>query len=65
MVRHGRPRRALVDVETLFAAEEACREYPRRLFYRLLEQAVAVKPAPYTAMVRGIRALPSLRQHNR
>ena len=26
-----------------------------KLFYRLLEQAVAVDPAPYAAMVRGVR----------
>jgi hypothetical protein len=65
MVRHGRPPWARLDVETLLAAEEACCKYPRRLFHRLLEQAVAAKPAPYTAMVRGIRGLPSLRQHNR
>ena len=36
-----------------------------KLFYRLLEQAVAVKPVPYTAMVRGIRGLRRRRQHNR
>jgi len=36
-----------------------------KLFYRLLEQAVAAKPVPYTAMVRGIRGLRRRRQHNR
>jgi len=29
-----------------------------------LEQAVAVKPVPYTAMVKGIRGLRKRRQHN-
>ena len=36
-----------------------------KLFYRLLEQAVAVKPVPYSAMVKGIRGRPRHRQHNR
>jgi hypothetical protein len=36
-----------------------------RLFYRPLEQAVAVKPVPYMAMVRCIRGLRRRRQHNR
>jgi transposase-like protein len=36
-----------------------------KLFYRLLEQAVAVQPVPYTAMVKGIRGRPRQRQHKR
>ena len=28
-----------------------------KLFYRLLEQAVAVDPVPYAAMVKGVRGL--------
>ena len=36
-----------------------------KLFYRLLEQAVAVQPVPYTAMVKGIRGRPRRRQHKR
>jgi len=35
-----------------------------KLFYRLLEQAVAVEPVPYTAMVKGIRGQPRRLQHN-
>jgi len=57
--------RSLMDLETRFATEEARREYLGKLFYRLLERAVAVKPVPYTAMVRGIRGRPRRRQHNR
>ena len=65
MVRHGRLPRSLMDLETRSATEEARREYLRKLFYRLLERAVAVKPVPYTAMVRGIRGLRRSRQQNR
>jgi transposase-like protein len=36
-----------------------------KLFYRLLEQAVAVDPAPYAAMVRGVRGPRKKRHHNR
>jgi hypothetical protein len=36
--------RSLMDLETRFATEEARREYLGKLFYRLLERAVAVKP---------------------
>ena len=35
-----------------------------KLFYRLLEQAVAVGPVPYAAMVKGIRGLKKKRHHN-
>jgi len=34
-----------------------------KLFYRLLQQAVAVEPAPYRALVRGVRQQPR-RHHN-
>ena len=36
-----------------------------KLFYRLLEQAVAVDPVPYAAMVRGVRGPRKKRHHNR
>ena len=36
-----------------------------KLFYRLLEQAVAVDPAPYAAMVRGVRGPRKKRHHTR
>lgn len=36
-----------------------------KLFYRLLEQAVAVGPVPYAAMVKGIRGRKKKRYHNR
>ena len=36
-----------------------------KLFYRLLEQAVAVDPAPYAAMVKGVRGLRRRRHPNR
>jgi len=36
-----------------------------KLFYRLLEQAVAVDPAPYAAMVRGVRGPRKKGHHNR
>ena len=35
-----------------------------KLFYRLLEQAVAVGPVPYAAMVKGIRGLKKKHHHN-
>ncbi|MBW1689119.1 MAG: IS1595 family transposase [Deltaproteobacteria bacterium] len=35
-----------------------------KLFYRLLEQAVAVDPVPYAAMVRGVRGPRKKRPHN-
>ena len=35
-----------------------------KLFYRLLEQAVAVGPVPYAAMVEGIRGRKKKRHHN-
>jgi hypothetical protein len=36
-----------------------------KLFYRLLEQAVAVDPVPYAAMVKGVRGLRRRRHPNR
>ena len=36
-----------------------------KLFHRLLEQAVAVGPVPYAAMVKGIRGRKKKRHHNR
>jgi transposase-like protein/predicted RNA-binding Zn-ribbon protein involved in translation (DUF1610 family) len=36
-----------------------------KLFYRLLEQAVAVDPSPYAAMVKGVRRLRRQRHPNR
>lgn len=36
-----------------------------KLFYRLLQQAVAVDPVPYAAMVKGIRGRKKKRHHNR
>ena len=36
-----------------------------KLFYRLLEQAVAVDPVPYAAMVKGVRRLRRQRHPNR
>ncbi|OGT26975.1 MAG: hypothetical protein A2Z17_03980 [Gammaproteobacteria bacterium RBG_16_66_13] len=35
-----------------------------KLFYRLLEQAVAVNPVPYAAMVRSVRGPKKRRHHN-
>ncbi len=35
-----------------------------KLFYRLLEQAVAVRPVPYAAMVKGIRGRKKKRHHS-
>jgi transposase-like protein len=35
-----------------------------KLFYRLLEQAVAVDPVPYAAMVQSVRGPKKRRQHN-
>ena len=34
-----------------------------KLFYRLLEQAVAVEPVPYAAMVKGVRGRKKKRHH--
>ena len=34
-----------------------------KLFYRLLEQAVAVGPVPYAVMVKGVRGLRKKRHH--
>ena len=36
-----------------------------KLFHRLLEQAVAVGPVPYAAMVKGFRGRKKKRHHNR
>jgi hypothetical protein len=36
-----------------------------KLFYRLLEQAVAVDPTPYAEMVRGVRGPRKKGHHNR
>lgn len=35
-----------------------------KLFYRLLEQAVAMAPVPYAAMVKGVRGPKTKRRHN-
>ena len=47
--------RDLVEFEAWFATEEACpRRSSRRcgkLFYRLVQQAVAVEPTPYRSIV--------------
>jgi transposase-like protein len=51
--------------EFTFRFNRRTSRYRGKLFYRLLEQAVAVKPVPYSAMVRGIRGRPRHRQHNR
>ena len=40
-------------------------QHNRKLFHRLLEQAVAVGPVPYAAMVKGIRGRKKKRHHNR
>ena len=36
-----------------------------KLLYRILEQAVAVDPVPYAAMVKGVRGLKGIRHHYR
>ncbi|MFH0778605.1 MAG: IS1595 family transposase [Candidatus Eisenbacteria bacterium] len=36
-----------------------------KLFYRLLEQAVSIEPAPYASMVKGLRGRKPRRRHNR
>jgi len=51
--------------EFTFRFNRRTSRYRGKLFYRLLEQAVAVKPVPYSAMVKGIRGRPRHRQHNR
>ena len=43
--------------------------HPGKLFYRLVEQAVAIEPAPYRQLVKGVRRGPAprrrrLRDHN-
>jgi hypothetical protein len=47
-------------------AARTCRTLlkPLILFYRLLEQAMAVGPVPYAAMVKGVRGLRKKRHHN-
>jgi len=37
--------------------------HPGKLFYRLVEQAVAVEPAPYRQLVKGIRRQRPPRRH--
>jgi len=49
---------------TLMELERTSR-HRGKLFYRLLEQAVAVEPVPYAAMVKGVRGLRRRRHPNR
>ena len=51
--------------EFTFRFNRRTSRYRGKLFYRLLEQAVAVTPVPYAAMVKGIRGQPRRRTHNR
>jgi len=51
--------------------DEFCFRFNRRasrhrgkLFYRLIQQTVAVEPVPYAALVKGIRGRPKATEHN-
>lgn len=51
--------------------DEFCFRFNRRasrhrgkLFYRLVQQTVAVEPVPYAALVKGIRGRPKATEHN-
>lgn len=48
--------------EFTFRFNRRASQYRGKLFYRLLEQAVAVEPVPYEAMVKGVRGPERLRR---
>jgi len=50
--------------EFTFRFNRRTSRYRGKLFFRLLQQAVAVEPAPYEAIAKGIRGRPR-RKHNR
>jgi transposase-like protein len=51
--------------EFTFRFNRRASQYRGKLFYRLLEQAVAVDPAPYSSMIKGVRGLRRSRRRKR
>ncbi len=64
---HGAVSRQHLDYyldEFTFRFNRRTSRHRGKLFYRLLEQAVAVEPVPYATMVKGVRGRGRRRDHN-